>query len=333
MIGTKKTETEPIFQTLADLNIPYEIQEHKAIFSEEDAKDVVITLEGIDVKNLFVKDKNGNYGLVSMNLHRRADLKKIAALFGFGRLSFCNADELMQYLNITPGSVSPLCVMFDTTKTVKVLYDSHFEGRNVIIHPLRNTASISIKFDDLKRFTEHFGHNWQLGDFYVAPNVEFVPLQADDAPAISEMSAMATEILRDYYDPIIGKEQNDYMLAKFQTVSAITDNLHHGYRFYFVRSDGRNAGFMAFYPREGAMYLSKFYLYKHERGKGLARQMLAFLADETRRASLSAIELNVNKHNPTLQIYKSLGFTTIRAEKIDIGGGFYMDDYVERLEV
>ena len=44
-------------------------------------------------------------------------------------------------------------------------------------------------------------------------------------------------------------------------------------------------------------------------------------------------EFNVNKHNPTLQIYKSLGFTTIRAEKIDIGGGFYMDDYVERLEV
>ena len=136
--------TEPKFQTLADLKIPYEIQEHKAIFSEEDAKDVVINLEGIDVKNLFVKDKNGNYGLVSMNLHRRADLKKIAAIFGFGRLSFCNADELMQYLNITPGSVSPLCVMFDTTKTVKVLYDSHFEGRNVIIHPLRNTASISI---------------------------------------------------------------------------------------------------------------------------------------------------------------------------------------------
>ncbi len=30
---------EPILQTLTDLNIPYELQEHKAIFSEEDSKD------------------------------------------------------------------------------------------------------------------------------------------------------------------------------------------------------------------------------------------------------------------------------------------------------
>ncbi len=50
--------------------------------------------------------------------------------------------------------------------TVKVLYDQSFEGQNVVIHPLRNTASISIKFDDLKRFTEHFGHKWTTGDVY-----------------------------------------------------------------------------------------------------------------------------------------------------------------------
>ena len=160
------SETVDIFQVLKDLDIPYEKQEHKAIFSEEDSKDVVITLEGTDVKNLFVKDKNKNYGLVSMDLHKRADLKKIAEQFGFGRLSFCNPDELMQYLNITPGSVTPLCIMFDTERKVKILYDQNFEGKKVIIHPLRNTASISISFEDLKRFTEHFSHTWQLGDIY-----------------------------------------------------------------------------------------------------------------------------------------------------------------------
>ena len=102
-----------------------------------------------------------------MDLHKRADLKKIAEQFGFGRLSFCNPDELKQYLNITPGSVTPLCIMFDTEKKVKVLYDQNFEGKKVIIHPLRNTASISISFEDLKRFTEHFGHTWKLGDVYI----------------------------------------------------------------------------------------------------------------------------------------------------------------------
>ncbi len=157
---------ESVLQILTDLNIKYEIQEHKAIFSEEDSKDVVINLEGVDVKNLFVKDKNNNYGLVSLGLHKRADLKKIAQAFGYGRLSFCNAEELLKYLNITPGSVTPLCIMFDKECCVKVLYDKNFEGQNVIIHPLRNTASVSISFEDLKRFTNHFGHMYQISDVY-----------------------------------------------------------------------------------------------------------------------------------------------------------------------
>ncbi len=155
-----------IFKILDELNISYNLQEHKAIFSEEDSKNVQITLNGIEVKNLFVKDKNKNYGLVSMDLHQRADLKKIATKFGFGRLSFCNPDELMNYLNITPGSVSPLCIMFDTKKEVKILFDENFEGKKVIIHPLRNTASISISFEDLKRFIQFFEHNFMLGDVY-----------------------------------------------------------------------------------------------------------------------------------------------------------------------
>ena len=45
---------EHILQILTNLNIPFEMQEHKAIFSEEDSMDVEISLEGMDVKNLFV---------------------------------------------------------------------------------------------------------------------------------------------------------------------------------------------------------------------------------------------------------------------------------------
>ena len=33
---------EQKFQILTDLNIPYKLHEHKAIFSEEDSKDIVI---------------------------------------------------------------------------------------------------------------------------------------------------------------------------------------------------------------------------------------------------------------------------------------------------
>lgn len=155
-----------IFKILEALEIPFTLQEHPAIFSEKDSESVEIFLEGIDVKNLFVKDKEKNYALVSMDLHKRADLKKIAAELGFGRLSFCSPDELMHFLNIAPGSVSPLCILFDTEKKVKVLFDKNFQNQKVIIHPLRNTASISLDFNDLLKFVNHYGHDFLFGDFY-----------------------------------------------------------------------------------------------------------------------------------------------------------------------
>lgn len=163
--------------------------------------------------------------------------------------------------------------------------------------------------------------------------INFSMLRADETERIAEMSRMATEILREHYDPIVGKLQNDYMLDKFQSVKAIGEQLGNGYRYYFVRCDGRNVGFMAFYPRQKAMYLSKLYLYKDERGKGFSRQMIAFVAEEARRENLCAVELNVNKHNPSISVYESLGFRHLRAEKIDIGHGYFMDDFVMRLEI
>ena len=160
----------------------------------------------------------------------------------------------------------------------------------------------------------------------------FEILLPGDKEEINEMSGMATAIVRDYYDPIIGKEQNDYMLKMFQTPEAIAEQLEHGYRYYFVRENGKNLGFVAFYPRENALYLSKLYLYKDERGKGYAREILEFLKTQARELGFNRIELNVNRNNDTRFIYEKLGFTVAWEEKNDIGNGFYMDDYVYAIE-
>ncbi len=161
----------------------------------------------------------------------------------------------------------------------------------------------------------------------------FERLRLEDEEGIANMSAMATEIVREHFDPIIGKAQNDYMLQKFQTVGLIRNQLIHGYQYYFVSEDGRTVGFLAFYPKEDVMYLSKLYLYKTERGKGYSRQMVDFVAGKARNAGLPAIELNVNRDNSAVRAYEKLGFQMIRTEKNDIGEGFFMDDFVFRLEL
>lgn len=166
--------------------------------------------------------------------------------------------------------------------------------------------------------------------------MEFVRLEKGQTGGIKEMSVMATAILREHYDPIVGVVQNDYMLEKFQSEEAITEQLEEGYNYYFVRAsegENKNLGFMGFYPKEGYMYLSKLYLYKDERGKGYSRKMIDFLKAQSLAAGLHAIELNVNKYNDnSIKAYEKLGFVRIRDEKNDIGSGYYMDDFVYRLE-
>jgi ribosomal protein S18 acetylase RimI-like enzyme len=162
--------------------------------------------------------------------------------------------------------------------------------------------------------------------------IEFVRLENDEMQ-IAEMSAMATAIVREHFDPLIGRKQNDYMIAMFQTPQAIAQQLEKGYRYYFVTEDKRNIGFIAFYPKKDAMYLSKFYLYKNERAKGHAHAMMTFIESETLKAGLKAIELNVNRFNNAVRAYEKLGFEIIREEKNEIGHGFVMDDYVFRKQL
>ena len=163
--------------------------------------------------------------------------------------------------------------------------------------------------------------------------MNFVQLMPYDENGVKELSRMATAIVREHFDPIIGKEQNDYMIQKFQTVDAIKEQLEHGYQYYFVSDEKRRIGFLAFYPRESAMYLSKLYLYKEERGKGYSRQMLDFVIRNAQDIGLTFIELNVNRNNSAIYAYEKLGFKVVRTEKNDIGSGFFMDDYVYGLQI
>ncbi|OUQ17004.1 hypothetical protein B5E84_11140 [Lachnoclostridium sp. An14] len=161
-------------------------------------------------------------------------------------------------------------------------------------------------------------------------SIRLIPVKAEDRPTIEALSAFASHIVKEHFDPIIGAAQNDYMIARFQTVSAIQGQISSGYRYYLAEDeDGTMEGFLAFYPRDGKMYLSKFYVDSRARGRGIAREMFRFLLEETKKEGLPSIFLNVNRDNETvIRIYEHLGFRKVRKEKNDIGGGFVMDDFV-----
>lgn len=161
--------------------------------------------------------------------------------------------------------------------------------------------------------------------------MKYIFLDKDDDRAIKRMSDLASGIVREHYDPIVGEVQNSYMINMFQSENAIKEQLDHGYTYCFVDDDeGNDVGFMAFYPKEDEMYLSKFYLLKSARGKGISKDMLRFIIEQTKKYGFNSISLNVNKKNDAVAIYEKLGFKRIGKEKNDIGCGYYMDDFVYR---
>lgn len=147
---------------------------------------------------------------------------------------------------------------------------------------------------------------------------------------IRHLEALASVIWNDHFPPIIGQDQVDYMLFRFQSEPAITRQIRkEGYRFYFISSAGQNAGYFAIRPDPDALFLSKIYILRDRRGHGLAREVFRFIEDQCRLFKLPRIRLTVNRDNEhAIDIYRKTGFSIVRNQVADIGGGFVMDDYV-----
>ena len=73
--------------------------------------------------------------------------------------------------------------------------------------------------------------------------VSFEEIFASEDSKVRDMSELASAIIKDYYDPLLGEEQNDYMIEMFQSYTSIKNQLAAGKRYFFVKENGRNIGF------------------------------------------------------------------------------------------
>ena len=80
-----------------------------------------------------------------------------------GKLSFASDRRLMQYLGVTPGSVSPFGLINDQTHHVHLFIDSSLmEHERLSFHPNTNTASLIIPREGLFRFLAHTGNTYEF---------------------------------------------------------------------------------------------------------------------------------------------------------------------------
>ncbi|RDC56706.1 GNAT family N-acetyltransferase [Pedobacter chinensis] len=147
------------------------------------------------------------------------------------------------------------------------------------------------------------------------------------------------EIIRDIasatwpstYLEIIGQQQIDYMLDKMYNKGELLKQFMEGHIFLIAEDDENQFGFAGYsiVDHEERIYkLHKLYVLPSAHGKGVGKILINEVFNQVKDAGGSALQLNVNKQNKAKDFYLKGGFTIKEAVKIDIGRGYFMDDYV-----
>ncbi len=136
---------------LTSLHIPYAGLTH-------DAADTIALCENIETrlgakicKNLFLCNAQKTaFHLLIMPGDKIFKTKFLSKQINSARLSFADAQAMERLLNVTPGSVSMLGLLFDTEKQVHFIVDRDLlMQKDIGFHPCINTSTLKLRLSDL----------------------------------------------------------------------------------------------------------------------------------------------------------------------------------------
>ena len=133
------------------------------------------------------------------------------------------------------------------------------------------------------------------------------------------------------YAEILSREQLAYMLGLMYSEAGLREQMEHGQLFYLLFTGDSAIGFAGYEPNyqgRAITRLHKLYLLPDHKGRGFGRMLFEMVHRAACEAGDRAVNLNVNKYNPSLGFYNHLGFVRVGEAVIDIGSGFVMDDYI-----
>lgn len=143
-------EAQKILDIFKDNNVNYQLYEHEAVYTSQQAA----TVRGVELKtgckSMLLKTKAGEFILANLAADRKVDLKKLEKIVG-DKMSFATREEVLQATNCEPGSVPPFGKLFGITT---YLDESILENDFVNFNIGTLTKSVKISRQDLLRIME-----------------------------------------------------------------------------------------------------------------------------------------------------------------------------------
>jgi len=159
---------------------------------------------------------------------------------------------------------------------------------------------------------------------------ETLVIRKADVDDVNAIGFLAHQIWPVAYEEILSVEQLHYMLGMLYSPRSLQQQmLKDGQRFFIAEIDLHEIGFASFSKiNEGKYKLHKLYVLPKYQGKAIGKALLDVVLEEIKKEGAQQLFLNVNRHNKAIQFYERLGFVIKNEEDIDIGNGYFMNDYV-----
>jgi len=148
---------------------------------------------------------------------------------------------------------------------------------------------------------------------------------------ISIIQDLAGRTWRITYAEYLSVEQIDYMLHKMYNKGELLSQMQGGHHFLIAGAEQTDLGFAGFsvIDAETRTYkLHKLYVLSEAHGKGVGKLLINEVINLIKKEGGMAIQLNVNRNNKAADFYKKAGFEIKETVDLDIGNGFFMNDYV-----
>jgi ribosomal protein S18 acetylase RimI-like enzyme len=158
--------------------------------------------------------------------------------------------------------------------------------------------------------------------------VAILKANADAIPTIKKLAHLTWQVT---YKEILSAKQMNYMLHLFYDEDALQKQMVQGHQFILAVENNEAVGFASYSPKENntAIYkLHKIYVDPNQQGKNIGKLLLNYIIDDIKTKNADKLELNVNRHNKALHFYQKNGFEIVKEEDINIGNGYFMNDYV-----
>lgn len=150
---------------------------------------------------------------------------------------------------------------------------------------------------------------------------------AADIPLIRELTF---RVWPQTYASILTQEQIDYMLEMMYSESSLQKQIEKdGCQFIIVYEDGNPVGFASYNEEETQRWkLNKIYILQNQQGKGTGKYVINYILEEIKSQNATSLFLQVNQYNTAKAFYERLGFIETDFINLDIGNGFFMNDYI-----